>query len=113
MEEEVEDETGGRGLRAPTMEGAAEETPAPGCFPLSGPLSALPPPCPAPQLPPLPGTSEAHGPKMAVPQLPPPPPAAGSDGAAAPGAPPITVALAAARLLLLGATDPVLPEGRA
>ncbi|XP_013363276.1 PREDICTED: translation initiation factor IF-2-like [Chinchilla lanigera] len=63
------------------MEGAAEEVPAPGCSPFSGPLSASALPCPTPP-PPLPGTSEPHGPKMAVPQLPPLPPAAGKSGRA-------------------------------
>lgn len=53
--EEVGYKTGRRGLRAPTMEGAAEAAPAPGCSSLSGSLSASAssrwpptPPLPAP-----------------------------------------------------------------
>lgn len=78
---EMKRKTGRRDLQAPTMEGAAEEAPTPGCFPFSRSLSARPRPAgchrcsPAPQ--------EPHRPKMAAPRLPPLPPAAGSDAAAA------------------------------
>lgn len=52
--DKVECKTGRRGLRAPTMEGAAEAAPAPGCSASSGSLAAsastrwLPPPPPPP-----------------------------------------------------------------
>lgn len=36
--------TGRRGLQVPTMEGAAEEAPTPGCFPFSRSLPARPRP---------------------------------------------------------------------
>lgn len=52
--DKVKCKTGRRGLRAPTMEGAAEAAPAPGCSAPSGSLAASastrwPPPLPVPQ----------------------------------------------------------------
>lgn len=101
--DKVRCKTGCRGLRAPTMEGAAEAAPAPGCSAPSGSLGRL-------SLHPVaaaaaaPGTSEPHGPKMAAPRLPLLPPAAGSDGTASRRSPNQRGRRKPARLLLLGAT---------
>lgn len=78
---EMERKTGRRDLQAPTMEGAAEDAPTPGCFPFYRSLFARPRPAgchrrsPAPQ--------EPYRLKMAAPRLPPLPPAAGNDATAA------------------------------
>lgn len=78
---EMKRKTGRRGLQAPTMEGATEEAPTPGCFPFSRSLSAQPRPACCHRR--SPALQEPHRPKMAAPRLPPLPPAAGSDAAAA------------------------------
>lgn len=104
----MERKTGRRGLQAPTMEGAAEEAPTPGCFPFSGSLSARPRPAGCHRRSRhLRSLTDSRWPRLGflrclrLPEV----------TLRPPGVPPISAVGASCRLLLLGATRPVGSEG--